>query len=315
MKISVIIPTHNRPKELEKCLQGLKNQERQADEIIVVYRNQDIITKKFLIKKKKEITSLKIVKVNVPGQVAALNKGLDTAKGDIISFTDDDAVPNINWLKRIESNFLLEETISGVGGKDIVHNKVNEKSKKTVGKLKWYGKIVGNHHLGFGKEREVDILKGVNMSFRKKAIERLNFDEGLLGKGAQVHNELSVCLSIKKAGWKLLYNPAIIVDHFPSQRFDEDNRNHFNKTAYSNAVHNETLAILDYFQFHQRIIFILWAILIGTKGAFGLLQLFRFLPEERKLALEKYLASMKGRWLGYKTWKKDENTSNRQVLS
>lgn len=41
--------------------------------------------------------------------------------------------------------------------------------------VQWFGRVIGNHHLGTGGVREVDILKGVNMSFRQTAPGFLQF--------------------------------------------------------------------------------------------------------------------------------------------
>jgi hypothetical protein len=45
--------------------------------------------------------------------------------------------------------------------------------------------LIGNHHLGVGEPREVDVLKGVNMSYRRTAIADIHFDERMRGTGAQ----------------------------------------------------------------------------------------------------------------------------------
>jgi hypothetical protein len=42
----------------------------------------------------------------------------------------------------------------------------------------------------------------------------------------------------------------------------------------------------------------MWAILIGTREAPGLVQWLRFLPKEGALAGQKLLAALRGRWAG-----------------
>ena len=66
-----------------------------------------------------------------------------------------------------------------------------EGSRAVVGKLAWFGRLTGNHHLGVGGGREVDVLKGVNMSFRREAIADLRFDQRMRGSGAKVRQFLS----------------------------------------------------------------------------------------------------------------------------
>jgi glycosyltransferase involved in cell wall biosynthesis len=308
MKITVIVPTYRRPNDLARCLEALKHQTRQADELLVVIRDTDVETWAFLEGFSPDILALHSLKVMVPGVVAAMNVGLDEASGDIIAFTDDDAAPHVDWLERIETYFLSDDCIGGVGGRDFVYHGTQESwliegERPTVGQLQWYGLVIGNHHLGVGEPREVDVLKGVNMSYRRTAIKSNRFDQRMRGTGAQVHFELAFVLSLRRAGWKIIYDPRVAVAHYVAQRFDEDQRGKFSNIALRNMTHNETLALLEHLPFLKRIIFLTVAILVGTRLTPGVLQWLRLLPSEGLLASRKLLASFQGRWQGWLTWK------------
>lgn len=306
MKITVIIPTYRRPQDLACCLNALKQQTRLAEEILVIVRDTDSETRSFLESYNFAPLPLRTVKVTIPGQVAALNTGLDLATGEVISFTDDDAAPSPEWLARIEAHFLSDDCIGGVGGKDwmYIDNQLVKGERKTVGKVQWFGRTIGEHHRGIGKPREVEIIKGANMSYRRIAIADLRFDRRLLGSGAEVHNDLGFCLSIKKAGWKIIYDPHVEIDHYHGKRFDEDKRDLFNDTAWFNEVHNETLVLLEYLPPLRKIIFIAWSILVGTRKAFGFVQWLRFSSREGTLAGKKLLLSLQARYQGYLTWRR-----------
>jgi cellulose synthase/poly-beta-1,6-N-acetylglucosamine synthase-like glycosyltransferase len=306
-KITIIIPTYRRPKDLERCLEALKEQTRLADEVIVVVRDLDRETETFLKTFNHKCLSLRTVIVSIPGQVAAINAGLDAASGDIIAITDDDAMPFQDWLQLIESHFLTDEKVGGVGGRDLVYHgmKLVEGKGDIVGKLQWFGRAIGNHHIGHGNSREVDILKGANMSFRRQAVADLRFDQRLRGTGAQVHNDMAFSLALKRSGWKLIYDPMIRVKHYPAQRFDEDGRGKFNDMALINAVHNETLTLLEHLSPLKQMIFLIWVNLVGTRSSLGIIQLLRFFPSEGLLAGRKWLASIIGRWQGWQTWKQN----------
>lgn len=309
MKISVVVPTYRRTDDLQCCLRTLKKQTRSADEVLVVVRDTDSETWSFLSVFDAESLPLKTAIVTFPGVVAAMNVGLDTAHGDVIAFTDDDAAPHTDWLARIETHFSADQQVGGVGGRDWVYHgtSLEDGAKNVVGRVQWFGRVIGNHHIGVGKAREVDVLKGVNMGFRRTAIQNLRFDTRMRGTGAQVHFELSFCLALKQVGWKLIYDSEIGVDHFRGQRFDEDQRDQFNDVAFSNAVHNETLALLEYLSPLRRVVFLVWAICIGTRDAMGTIQWFRFLLSQDVLANRKYLASLRGRWWGLQTWQRSRN--------
>ncbi|MDY6782471.1 MAG: glycosyltransferase family 2 protein [Cyanobacteriota bacterium] len=305
MTITVVIPTYRRPKDLTRCLEALKKQTRQADELLVIVRDTDTETWQLLKTFNSFPLALCALAVTEPGLIAALNTGLDAATGDIVVFTDDDAVARSDWLARIESYYVSDSCVGGVGGRDYVYRneQLIDGARPVVGRVQWFGRTIGNHNLGVGDAREVDILKGVNMSFRRRAIAHLCFDRRLQGTNAQIHSEIGFCLALKKAGWTLIYDPKIAVDHYQGQRFDEEQRQIFNPLATTNIVHNHTLALLENLSPIRRAIFLLWAVLIGTKGAFGCLQFLRFLPTQGELAYQKWLASIKGRWQGWQTWR------------
>jgi GT2 family glycosyltransferase len=300
-----VIPSYRRPKDLARCLDALKKQKRPADEILVVVRDTDTETWTFVQTLNPEFLPLRTATVSVSGVVAAMNAGMDAACGDIIAFTDDDAAPHTDWLERIEAHFLSDTNIGGVGGRDWVYHgtQLEQGEREVVGQVQWFGRVIGEHHLGVGEAREVDVLKGVNMSFRRSAIKEMRFDERMLGTGAQVHFELAFCLPLRRAGWKLIYDPRVAVNHYPAKRFDEDRRNEFNDMALMNQVHNETLVLLENLPPVRRAVFLVWAILVGTQDALGFVQCLRFLPSQGSLAGQKWFASLRGRWQGWLSWR------------
>jgi cellulose synthase/poly-beta-1,6-N-acetylglucosamine synthase-like glycosyltransferase len=213
-------------------------------------------------------STLRVVTVSVPGMVAALNAGLEAARANIIAITDD-VVPRPDWLARINTYFRADPKVGGVGGRDWIHHdgKVEGGARKVVGRVQWFGRVVGNHHLGVGKPREVCVLKGANMSYRRAAIQGVRFDERLRGTGAQVHNDLAFSLAVRRAGWKLIYDPSVAVDDYLAPRFGEDQRDRYDWTS---AAYNETLSLLEHLTPMRRLVFIIWAVLVRTRSSPGL---------------------------------------------
>ncbi|WP_336774659.1 glycosyltransferase family 2 protein [Paenibacillus sp. MMO-58] len=308
MKISVVIPSYKRVSSLKKGLEGLFNQQRLPDEIIVVARDSDQETIEFLSGYPSELLRQAIV--HKPGAVAALNEGFGQASGDIIVMTDDDTVAYPDWLERIEKHYGTDPRLGALGGKDWVYHsgKLEYGQSEDVGKLYWFGRMSGNHHIGIGKAREVDILKGANMSFRKEAIRSIKFDDRLKGGGAQVHLEIGICLRVKQGGWRVLYDPSVCVNHYPAERFDEDKRNTFNETACINMAHNETYIILKHSGTFRRAVYLLYSMLVGSSPSPGLLQMIRMVPREGISAFRKLRTTYTGRWDGWKTWKTWSNS-------
>jgi cellulose synthase/poly-beta-1,6-N-acetylglucosamine synthase-like glycosyltransferase len=301
MKISVLVPTYRRSKDLERCLEALKRQSCPATEVLVIVRDTDQETHQFLKGYNDAPLLIKVLSVTRPGVIAAMNLGLDRSIGDVIAITDDDAAPHPNWLEKIQAHFLFDQSVGAVGGRDFVYEYGNTSPLAPppdlllpVGKLQWIGRIIGNHHIGQGLPRNVDFLKGVNSSYRRSAIQHSRFDERLKGSGAQVHHEIGLCLLLKRQAWKVVYDPSIAVNHYPSPRFDEDQRDSFNFEAYYNAAYNQTLVLLDHQPKFQIITYLFWSVLIGTRGCFGLLQTARFSGSQGALAFNKWFSASLG---------------------
>ncbi len=315
MIITVLVPTYRRTDDLRRCLEALKKQIRPADEVIVVARDTDSQTWELLKEYSTGSLPLRPVTVDVPGVITAMNAGLAAAQGEIIALTDDDAAPHRDWLQRIEAHFAADDKLAVVGGRDwmYINNQLVDGARADVGKLQWWGRLVGNHHLGAGGPREVDFVKGVNSSYRTEPLRRIGgFDTRLRGDGAAVHWEISLGLTLKRAGWRLLYDPAVAVDHYPAPRFDIDQRNKFNAEAVSNMVHNETLCVLNYLPPIRRPIYLVWTALLGTGEAPGVLQVPRLLAQRQPNAFRRWRAAIRGRVAGWQTFLGNERASVRE---
>jgi glycosyltransferase involved in cell wall biosynthesis len=265
IRVSVVVPTLRRPDQLRRCLAGLREQQRPPDEVVVVRRNDDSATAD-LLATTDEPSVIKVV-VDRPGTIAALLAGARRATGDVVAITDDDAIARPEWLARLIAPY-ADPGVGGVGGRDVVHHgdEIEQGAETRVGLVTRMGRIIGAHHIGAGSLRPVDHLKGANMSFRRTA---LAFPEGLKGEGATVYHELATSLYASSRGWRLMYEPAAIVDHFPGPRFDEDMRGAPSVAAQRNAAFNQTYILLSLWP-GLRWRRILYSLAIGDRAAPGL---------------------------------------------
>ena len=273
MKVTVLVPTYRRPDDLSRCLSALLRQQRAPDEIVVVARADDEATHACLAEHvTPRVLNVELAIVEEPGQVAALNRGIDAATGDVIAITDDDAAPRADWVARIAAAFESDPKLGALGGRDWVHEdgRMIDGERTLVGKLQRSGRIVGNHHLGAGGAREVDLLKGANMSYRRAAIGDLRFDRRLRGTGAQTHNDMAFSMSVKRSGWKLVYDPLVAVDHYPAPRPGEDPRNAQTLASIRNAAYNLHLILLGHLTPLRRETAWWWYALVGTRVYPGL---------------------------------------------
>ena len=114
-KISLIIVTYNRKDMLEEVLSAIVTQTRLPDEVIVVDNNSSDATKEVVLSFKDKL-NMHYVFEGVQGTSTARNTGIKNASNDIIVFTDDDCVPEKEWLYHLEQPFLRDPSIGVVGG-------------------------------------------------------------------------------------------------------------------------------------------------------------------------------------------------------
>lgn len=232
-----MVPTYRRPDDLRRCLQGLLAQSEAPDEVVVVARPDDEASERVHA----DFAGLaRLVPTGAGGQVAALVAGSRATTAGVVAFVDDDAVPRPEWVARLRAHF-SDPGVVAVGGRDVVHHPggIEEGAEPVVGVLTRWGKPVGHHHLGVGGPRPVQILKGCNSAYRRGV---LGIPVGLRGAGAQPMNDLATSLRASTFG-TVVYDPDVVVDHHPAERFDDDGREVKTTGALLDMVWNQALSV------------------------------------------------------------------------
>jgi glycosyltransferase involved in cell wall biosynthesis len=300
VRISVVLPTYKRPESLRRCLDALLAQRAAAEEILVVVRYSDEAARALVASYPPPV---RLVPVEQAGVIAAMNAGAEVSTGEVVALTDDDAAPHPDWLARMAAIYEQDARIAAVGGRDWVYKQgiLREGAEPTVGTISMFGRVTGNHHLGVGAARDVDVLKGANLSVRGEPLRRMRFDERLIGVGTEHHWELSLCLTLRRAGFRIVYDPSVGVDHHPQPRVDDSRQ--FSSREVRDAAHNETLAILEYLPGWRRCLFLMWAFAIGTRTYPGVAQLASALAR-RKLDWAPFAGAQQGLFLGIRSYRR-----------
>ncbi|MBT5874850.1 MAG: glycosyltransferase [Candidatus Latescibacteria bacterium] len=99
---SVIIPTCNRPDQLSESLKSLELQSypKEKMEVIVVDDGSDT-SPELIISGVASRLNARLITQRNGGPAAARNTGAAQAKGQILVFTDDDCMPEPNWLENL----------------------------------------------------------------------------------------------------------------------------------------------------------------------------------------------------------------------
>ncbi len=244
-------------------------QTRRPDQVVVAVPASDVATRS-VAERWRSRTPFPIAVCPMPGAgvTDAVRAAVDAAVGDVVALTDDDAVPRPDWLERLGSHY-RRPGVGGAGGRDVLHclDGTAGGAARAVGRMTWYGRMAGPRELGRGAVHLVDLLKGVNLSLRR---ELWVLDPGLRGCGDdQPMWELAVCLRARSQGWKLVYDPAAVVDRYPAPRAGD---RHPGSAAVRGAVaYNETLSALRWCRWGQKASFLAYALLVGSRGRPGLL--------------------------------------------
>ena len=111
-KISVIIAARNEEKNIKSLLNSLLDQNYPTEkyEIILIDDRSEDKTNQILKKYSQKYENIRIFKIgalqkNLIGKKAALTKGIENAKNEILLFTDADCLPKKNWLKSMNAHF------------------------------------------------------------------------------------------------------------------------------------------------------------------------------------------------------------------
>ncbi len=288
-----MIPTWKRPKDLQRCLNSLLRQVLQPREILISYREDDIESKKII---DEFINQLPIttVLVKIPGVVYAEKKLIENASSEILVFIDDDAEAPPFWLRYINNHFEKNSKLIAVGGPDEIQTEEHLRvTKSVVGKLTWFGKVIGNHHHKVTSLMEVQFLKGVNMAIRKEFIPPIDLNlqsEKFQGNGC--HWELDIFLGINSqfsSKGRILFDPKLELKHFSFHGQVDPRPN------LRNNARNYIYILLKHFGIFKCIPAILYFITIGNERIPGLLKLCQMIFTRAPSQVSNYMFS----WLGF----------------
>ena len=318
--IGVLIPTYKRTNDLLRCLESLKLQERMPDEIMLVVRTEDQQTIAALDTFDFGPLHIRLIVTDIPGTVHAHNVAIEACVTDVLAMIDDDTEPQPHWARVILNRFQSDPTLGGLGGRDRCFDgeTFNDGKEEIVGKLQWFGRAIGNHHLGYGSIRDVDVLKGANMSFRREALSHARCDVRLRGRGAQPSEDVSLALAVRRDGWRIAYDPDALVFHYQGAREEIRHYSGISKIvdpqAFEDFSYNEVVSIWDSLSQPRKVVFIGWSLLVGTRVCPGLVQAVRFTPSLGRESWYRFLIAMRGKSKAIRDLLRSAVTSRRRDI-
>ncbi len=98
---SIIVPSRNRNAHVQKCVAALLRMDYPADRFQIIVIDDDSRTPVFIPQALSEPLRVRVIRQPHAGPAAARNRGIASAKGPLLVFTDDDCRPHPDWLAKI----------------------------------------------------------------------------------------------------------------------------------------------------------------------------------------------------------------------
>ncbi|MBR9682059.1 MAG: glycosyltransferase [Candidatus Aenigmarchaeota archaeon] len=191
--ISVVIPTYNEEKNIEKALMQFENQTigRENFELIVVDGDSKDKTREIA-----EKYADKVIIQKSDGVGGARNDGVEIAKNEFIATTDADTIIPNDWLENFVQNFKDENVIAVCGADGPIETNIKARSiffviRNFIKFSSYFGLYcLGGTNSAF---RKIDFMKiggyrdiphsdDVDLGFRMKKIGKINYDKNIFVK-------------------------------------------------------------------------------------------------------------------------------------
>ncbi|MGI0493146.1 glycosyltransferase [Alkalinema pantanalense CENA528] len=122
LRFSVIVPTYNRPRPLQACLQAIAQMDYPRDRFeVIVVDDGGTQPLEAIVEPWQSKLALTLIQQPNAGPGAARNHGATQARGDYLAFTDDDCQPDRRWLNTLATQIQIHPTAL-IGG--AIHNRL-----------------------------------------------------------------------------------------------------------------------------------------------------------------------------------------------
>ncbi|WP_053960271.1 glycosyltransferase family 2 protein [Sulfobacillus thermosulfidooxidans] len=190
--VSVVIPIYNQAHLVARTIESLAANTRQPDEIIIVDDGStDDVQEAIRSFQTNSPLTIRLLKVPHGGPGRAREAGWKAARGNIVAFTDADAVPARDWLEQGLKGF-TDERVGGVEGA------VESSGNATI--------FTHQVHNRFGRQ-----FMTANMFYRRSVIEAVG------GFKSPYREDSDLAFSVLGAGYRIIFVRDAVVFHPPRQ--------------------------------------------------------------------------------------------------
>ena len=211
---TVVAITRDRPKDLRNCLDALMRLPDDGQEVLIV--DNCPATDASLELVKSYGGRVRYVREDRPGSSAARNRALREARHDIVAFTDDDAVPDPEWLRALVRNFRDPRVLCATGL--VAPLELETPAQEMFETYTPHGR--GFRRQVFSQETHyalhvAPVGVSANMALRRNLPDLVGgFDEALgVGTPSRCGEDHELFARILRSGYHIVYDPAALSWH------------------------------------------------------------------------------------------------------
>lgn len=216
-RISIVVPTYNRPAPLGNCLAALLQLDYPKDryEVIVVDDggSADLAP---IIEHHREKLSIRLHRQSNAGPAAARNAGVERAAFEVIAFTDDDCLPQADWLRLLTAE-VAKNANTLVGGvcRNAFPDNIFATASQTI------LDVVNDH---FNRDpRHAIFFPSDNMAMSRAAF----LEAGRFDPSFRCSEDRDLCDRWLARGWPIVLERLAIVDHARTSGLKSFIKQHF----------------------------------------------------------------------------------------
>ena len=222
--ISIIIPNKDHIDDLEKCINSIERKSHYENYEYIIIENNSEEEKTFEYYQKVEAENSKVHVVYWKDEFnysAINNFGVKYAKGDYLLFLNNDTeIINDNCLEELVG-YCMHEGVGAVGARLYYSDNTIQHAGVIVG----FGGIAGHAFLGLDRSangyfsriicaQDLSAVTAACMMVKKEVFEEIGgFDTDL----KVAFNDVDLCMKIRTAGYRIVYNPYAELYHYESK--------------------------------------------------------------------------------------------------
>lgn len=231
--VSIVVPTHGRPEQLAICLSSLISLQYPHYEIVVVDNAPSTNATAELIRDlSKDAPFIRYVCENNPGRSWARNRGIATARGEILAFTDDDVLVDPYWLVELVRGFGFAENVACVTGLVLpmeLDTPAQFLFEEYGGFNKGYTRRIFEPFNKGNRYPDIPLYPfvpgrfgtGASMAFTSDFLRKVGgFDPALGGSGRSINGQdIALFLQVILDGYTLVYQPRALLHHLHRRKY------------------------------------------------------------------------------------------------